>query len=227
VGLVLTLAAIVYVSPLRQIFHPASLAATKAWVLAQGPWAPLVFVLLTAIAVAAGLSRLLMAVLGGAMFGWFAGGIWALLGTLVGCWITFTYARWLGYEWIQARIGPRLSRLNETFRSHGLLMTFVLRCVPVGNCYAMNLILACSPISRRAFLLGTFPGLLPTTFIYALLGSAADGSVLVRVATASLMLVALGIACTLMASRSTWVWDHIAEFKGKALLFSWITSYDS
>lgn len=201
-GFLLILAAAVYLSPLRRVFHPASLSALEVWILALGPWAPLVFVGLTALVVAAGAPRLLMAVVGGAVFGWFAGGLLTLLGTVVGCWVTFTYARWLGYAWLQARLGQRLSRFNDVLRRHELLMTFGLRCAPVGNCHLMNLMLAFSPISCRAFLLGTTFGVLPTTIIYALLGSAAGGIWLLRVTIASGLLIALGLIYTLMASRS-------------------------
>ncbi|MDH3603601.1 MAG: VTT domain-containing protein [Candidatus Tectomicrobia bacterium] len=211
-GLLLLLAAVVYLSPLRQVFHPAARSALEAWIVALGPWAPFMFVLMTAMVVAAGAPRLLMAVLGGAVFGWFAGGMLTLLGTLIGCWITFTYARWLGYDWLQARLGPRLSRFNAVFRRHGFLMTFGLRCAPVGNCHMMNLMLAFSPISCRAFLLGTMCGVLPTTTLYALFGSAAGGSWFLRVTTASVLLIALGLIYTLIASRSQRVRDILTQF---------------
>ena len=211
VGLLLILAAIVYLSPLRQLLHPSSLAAIQAWIISRGAWAPLVFMLMTAAVVSAGAPRLLMAVLGGAVFGWLAGGMFTLVGTLAGCWITFTYARWLGYDWIQARLSLRLTKLSETFRHHGLLMTIALRCAPVGNCHVMNLLLSVTPISPWAFLAGTACGILPTTIIYALFGSAASGSVLIRVTTASLMLIALGLIYAVIASRSKRVRGLVAE----------------
>ncbi len=201
-GLLLSLAAIVYVSPLRHVLHPSSLSALKKWVLAQGAGAPLVFIAMTTTVVTIGAPRLLMAVLGGALFGGFAGGIFTLLGTLVGCWITFTYARWLGYAWIQAQLGQCLTQVNDLLHRHGLLTTVVIRSAPVGNCHLMNLLLALSPISSRAFLLGTLLGILPTTAIYALFGSAAGGSWLLRVTTSALLLLALGIIYTLLATRS-------------------------
>jgi uncharacterized membrane protein YdjX (TVP38/TMEM64 family) len=143
-----------------------------------------------------------MAILGGALFGWFAGATFTLLGTLLGCWMTFTYARWLGYDWLQARLGQRLSRLNDVFRRQGLLMTFMLRCAPIGNCHLMNLMLAFSPISCRAFLLGTTLGVLPTTIIYALLGSAGGGSWFLHMSTAFFLLLALGMAYALLTARA-------------------------
>jgi uncharacterized membrane protein YdjX (TVP38/TMEM64 family) len=214
-GLLLMLAAVVYLSPLRQVFHSAFLSALEAWILALGPWAPLVFVGMTTIVVAAGAPRLLMAVVGGAVFGWYAGGLLTLVGTLAGCWITFTYARWLGYEWLQARLGQRLSRFNDVLHRHEFLITFALRCAPVGNCHIMNLMLAFSPISCRAFLLGTTFGVLPTTTIYALLGSAAGGSWLLRITIASVLLIALGLVYTLLTSRSPRVRDVLTLFANR------------
>lgn len=212
-GVLLALTAVVSLSPLRQVLEPSSVTTIQAWIVTYGTWAPCVFILMTAGAVASGAPRLLMAVLGGVIFGWLEGGLLTLGGTLVGCGITFTYARWLGYDWIQSRLSVRLSKLSEIFRRHGLLMTVALRCAPVGSCHMMNLILAVTPISPWTFIVGTACGVLPTTMIYTLFGSAVSGSIFVRVATGSLMLVVLGLMYTVIVSRSKRVQGFVAEFR--------------
>ncbi len=181
----------------------------------MGAWGPLIFTLLTTGVVAAGVPRLWMTALGGFAFGWLTGAALALIGTLGGCWVTFTYARWLGREWVQARIGRRFTGLNDLFRRHGIVMTLVLRAAPVGNSHVSNLILALSPISRGAFLLGTALGILPTTVIYALFGSAASGSTIGRATTAILMLVTLSGIYYLLASRTALVRETLAVLSNK------------
>lgn len=199
----------VYLSPLRQWLSPASLDTLKLWIASMGSWGPFIFVLLTTVAVAIGAPRMWMAALGGFAFGWLAGGALALVGTLGGCWVTFTYARWLGNEWVQARIGKRLTKLNDLVRRHGIVMTLVLRFAPIGNSHVSNLMLALSPVSRQSFLIGTTLGVLPTTVIYALFGNAASSSPLGYLLMAVLLLLTLSGIYYLLARRSTLVRDTL------------------
>lgn len=214
-ALLVTCAAIIYLSPLRQWLNPESLDTLKGWIASMGAWSPLIFTLLTAVVVAAGAPRIWMAALGGFAFGWFAGAALALVGTLCGCWVTFTYARWLGREWVQARVGKRLTKLNDLLQRHGIVVTLVLRSAPIGNSHVSNLMLALSPISRGSFMIGTALGVLPTTVIYALFGSAASGSTIGRLTTAALLLVTLSGIYYLLASRSTLMRNTLTVLSNK------------
>ncbi|ETW99141.1 MAG: hypothetical protein ETSY1_16115 [Candidatus Entotheonella factor] len=214
-ALLITCAAAVYLSPLQQWLNPDSLEPLKGWIASMGAWGPLIFTLLTTVVVAVGAPRIWMAALGGFAFGWSAGAALALVGTLGGCWVTFTYARWLGREWVQARIGKRLTKLNDLLQHHGVVMTLVLRAAPIGNSHLSNLMLALSPISRGSFLIGTALGVLPTTVIYTLFGSAASGSTIGRLTTAALLLVTLSGVYYLLASRSTLVRNTLTVLSNK------------
>jgi len=215
IALLLVCVAIVYLSPLRQWLKPASLDTLKKWIISQGAWGPLIFVLLAAAGVAIGAPRLWMTALGGFAFGWLAGGALALTGSLGGSWLTFGYARYLGREWVQARVGRRLNRVNELIQQHGIMVTFVMRAAPIGNNYASTLILAVSPISPGSFLLGTALGILPSTAIYALFGSAASGGAIGRLTTAALLLLTLSGVYYVLARRSTLVRDALKAFSQK------------
>jgi uncharacterized membrane protein YdjX (TVP38/TMEM64 family) len=97
-----------------------------------------------------------------------------------------------------------------------MVMTLVLRSAPFGNNHVSNLLLALSPIARGPFLLGTALGVLPTTVIYALFGSAAtSGSTIGRLTTAALLLVTLSGVYYLLASRSTLVRDTLTVLSNK------------
>ena len=215
IALLTACAAMVYFLPLQQWLHPASIETLKAWIASLNGWGAPVFTLLTVVVVAAGAPRVWMAALGGFAFGWLAGSALALVGTLGGCWVTFTYARWLGREWVQARLGKRLTKLNDLLQRHGIVMTLVLRSAPIGNNHVSNLMLALSPISRSSFLIGTALGVLATTVIYALFGSAASGSTMGRITAAALLLVTLSGIYYLLASRSTLVRDALTVMSNK------------
>ncbi len=204
--LVIAGVAIVYVSPVRGLLSRTGIEGLRGWLASAGPWAPAVFLALTAGGVSIGAPRLLFAAVGGLSFGWLPGSLLALLGTLAGCLVTFGYARTLGRSWLQARSGARLERVNNAFRDHGILVNLAIRAAPVGNCHVANLLMAVSPISTRDFIIGTLLGTLPETVIYALFASAAaQGTLRAGLAHAvggGVLLLVLGTTHLMMLRRS-------------------------
>jgi uncharacterized membrane protein YdjX (TVP38/TMEM64 family) len=81
----------------------------------------------------------------------------------------------------------------------------LIRWAPVGNCFAVNLLMSLSPITLPVFVIGTTLGTLPETVIYALFGSAAastsGGQVVTRLLSGAMLLIALGVL-VFLASRS-------------------------
>lgn len=175
----------------------------RAWLAAEGDWAPVFFVGLNAAGVVLSLPRLAFAFLAGAVFGWQLGAPLAVLGTLLGSLVTFTWARWLGRPWVEARLAGRLGGLREACRDHGLLVNVVVRLAPVGSCHLTNLAFAVSPMPPGAFVLGTILGVLPDTIVYALIGSAAGGDSIDRLSWGLGLLALLGLLWFLLSRRST------------------------
>jgi uncharacterized membrane protein YdjX (TVP38/TMEM64 family) len=172
-----TCLAVVYASPLRELLLPEGLARLRAGLGQLGGWAPPVFVACCALGIGVGAPRLAFAALGGLAFGWVLGSLLAHLGTLGGCWIAYSWSRWLGRDWVERRMGNRTRRLMDHLRRRPLAVGLLIRVCPIGNNFATNLFFGLSPIATRHFLLGTVLGTLPQTVVYAVLGnSAADGS---------------------------------------------------
>lgn len=203
-ALVAAMLALVYLTPLREVFLPERIDAARQRIRELGALAPLVFVCATALAVTFGAPRLWFAAVGGMAFGWLSGAALAQVGTLAGCWLTFRAARALGNEFVQRRVGehmPRLEKLIAHVGEHGILANVLLRAQPVGNCFVMNTFMGVTPIRDRAFLIGTFLGTLPETVIYALFGSGLGGELAFRVGLGIFLLVCLGITTTWLTRR--------------------------
>jgi len=203
--------AVVYLTPLREWVReletgrmPARLADLRALARDAGLAGQAVYVAGGGLAVAVGVPRLAVAALGGAVFGWIEGAALAQVGTLVGCWATFALGRRLGHAWVAslvARRFPRAEALLDFISRHGFEANVVLRLTPVGNAFATNLLFAVSRVRLATFLAGTFVGVLPTTAIAALAGSAAKGTELAPRLLGSALALALLILGTVWWTR--------------------------
>lgn len=170
-GLFLVLA---YSSPLRSITPETGLDPWIERFRDLGPWAPVTFVLVVAVAVGVGLPRLLLATLGGALFGGWWGFCLSQIGTCIGCWLTFLGGRTLGPAYLMRTIlrrRPRAGHLLERIRRRGVMANILIRTVPVGSCFVTNLLMSVTSIRHRTFLVGTFLGVLPLTLAGVLIGS--------------------------------------------------------
>ena len=140
----------------------------------QGLWGEAVFLLLGAVATAVGAPRQGIAFLGGYAFGAVAGTGLALAGQLVGCALSFGWARLVGRGWAERRLagrfGRRLRPLRDALAASPFEATVALRLLPVGNNLALNLLAGMASIPLLPFLAASAIGYLPQTLVFALLG---------------------------------------------------------
>ena len=120
---------------------------------------------------AVGLPRQLVAFFGGYAFGVLQGTFLGALASLIGCVLTFFYARLFGRSVVRRLFPERLQRFDDFIREHPFNMTLLVRFLPVGNNLVTNLIAGVSHIPKWAFFSGSFAGYLPQTLIFALAGS--------------------------------------------------------
>ena len=184
-----------YLTPLRTLFQEPQLVSERLRGL--GPVAPLAFTLLVALLVALGVPRLLLCVAGGLTFGFLEGLLWSQLGTLVGSYATFLFARWSGREYLLRRF-PALARHEAALSGGGLWAVVLARQIPVTGIF-VNLILGFTRVRHRDFLLGTALGGLPEAIPVTLAGAgAAQGSLGRATLYLSLALAAAGLVALLL-----------------------------
>jgi uncharacterized membrane protein YdjX (TVP38/TMEM64 family) len=113
-----------------------------------------------------------MCLLSGALFGRAAGTAVASLGYTAGVTTAFLAARWLLQERVRRRFGGTwLGRVERGIARDGAYYLLTLRLMPSVPFFLVNLLMALTPIRTRTYVLVSWVGVLPMTFLYAGLGT--------------------------------------------------------
>lgn len=153
-------------------------ATLLGWVNGHTVLAPVIYLLLYIAVVAFSLpGGLVMTISGGFLFGFVAGGIYAVAGATVGATALFLIAKTSIGDYLLAKAGGTIQKMQQGFADNALSYLFVLRLIPIFPFFLVNLVPAFLGVPLRIYLIATFFGIMPATFIYALAGSGI-GSVL-------------------------------------------------
>jgi len=161
---------------LGRFLNLETLAEHRAWLLAQVQahplLAPAIYMLLYILVVAFSLpGGAVMTVTGGFLFGTLAGGIYAVIGATLGATALFLVAKTSIGDVLLAKAGDSIRRMQQGFSEDAMSYLFVLRLVPVFPFFLVNLAPAFLGVPLKTYLIATFFGIMPATFIYALAGS--------------------------------------------------------
>ena len=150
----------------------------QSWVGENGFLAALVYMAVYATAVAFSVpGATVLTVTGGFLYGPFLGTLYTVVGATAGSAAVFLAARYAFGDWLRTRAGPSIKRMEAEFRENGVSYMLVLRLVPLFPFFLVNLVPAFLGISFRLYLACTLVGIIPGSFVYALVGDGA-GAVL-------------------------------------------------
>ena len=145
------------------------------WVDAQvrdrGVAGMLLFVLACCVLGSVGLSRQVIAFLGGYAFGFSQGLVLSMLAVVGACITTFHVARGLLRGWLLTRMPARIQRVDRFLREHTFTMALLVRLLPLGSNWMINIAAGVSSVKRWPFFLGSALGYIPQMLIFSLLGS--------------------------------------------------------
>jgi uncharacterized membrane protein YdjX (TVP38/TMEM64 family) len=161
----------------------------------------LLFLLMGGLFTAIGLPRQIIAFLGGYAFGVTLGTLLGTLAALLGCGLSFAYARLFGKNLLRARLGERAGRFDRFIHDHPFSMTMLVRLLPIGNNLLTNLAAGISSIRAMYFLSGTFLGYLPQTLVFALVGSGVHIDPVLKLVLASGLFLISGVLGTYLYRR--------------------------
>jgi uncharacterized membrane protein YdjX (TVP38/TMEM64 family) len=184
------LALILSLALLGYLFNASDLGSSvnEAWIDARvrghGVNGALLFLLMGAIFTAIGLPRQIIAFLGGYAFSVSLGMLLGALAALLGCMLSFAYARFFGKGFLRSRLGERAGRFDRFIHDHPFSMTVLIRLLPVGSNLVTNLAAGISSIRPAYFFSGTFLGYLPQTLVFALVGSGVHIAPVLKIALA-------------------------------------------
>jgi uncharacterized membrane protein YdjX (TVP38/TMEM64 family) len=121
----------------------------------------------------------MMTIVGGFLFGPVLTASYVVFAATLGATILFVVARTTVGNRLRARAGPWLKKMEAGFQDNALSYLLVLRLVPLFPFFIVNLAPAFLGVGLRTYIVGTFFGIIPGTFVFALAGGGV-GSVLDR-----------------------------------------------
>jgi uncharacterized membrane protein YdjX (TVP38/TMEM64 family) len=153
----------------------SALAQNRDWLcgLVQqwGILAGLVYIVVYAALVALSVpGAAILTIAGGFLFGTWIGGLCAVIGATLGATAIFLAARG-GLGGLAQRAGRFVGRLEAGFRADAFNYLLVLRLVPIFPFWLVNLVPALVGVRLPTYMLATFLGILPGTFVFASLGN--------------------------------------------------------
>jgi uncharacterized membrane protein YdjX (TVP38/TMEM64 family) len=151
--------------------------ALQNWVDASPVRAVAVFIAVYATAVAISFpGASILTIFGGYLFGLTLGVPAIVVAATLGASIIFVASKTALGDFLHKRAGGFVKKMEQGFRDDELNYMFVLRLVPVFPFWAINIAAGLLGVSLRNFLIGTFFGIIPGTFVYASIGNAAGAA---------------------------------------------------
>ncbi|RMG36661.1 MAG: sulfurtransferase [Gammaproteobacteria bacterium] len=171
-------------------------ARLYSWIDHGGAWAPMLFMLLYALATVLFAPGSVITLAGGALFGPVWGTLYNLVGATLGATFSFLIARYLAGDWAERRAGRRLRRLKRGVDAEGWRFVALVRLVPLLPFNLLNYALGLTGIRLWHYVLTSFVFMLPGALAYTWLGylgreAVAGGSGLIQKGLFALALLAL------------------------------------
>jgi uncharacterized membrane protein YdjX (TVP38/TMEM64 family) len=114
-----------------------------------------------------------LTITGGFLFGTWLGGLYSLIGATIGGSIVFLIARTSVGDLLRERAGSALRKLEAGFREDSASYLLFLRLVPLFPFWLVNLVPAFFDVSLRSFVIFSFIGMAPGSFVYSSVGAGA------------------------------------------------------
>lgn len=160
----------------RDKINPAMLDAWLGSLGSFGPWAPVGYVALYALATVALVPGAIFGLAGGVLFGAIWGSLWNLLGATLGATLAFLVARYIAADWVARKAGGLLKRLIEGVDAEGWRFVALVRLVPLFPFNLSNYALGLTRIPLPHYVIATLVFMVPGVVAYTWLGHAGRGA---------------------------------------------------
>lgn len=200
-----------------------NLEALNALLAALGPWAPIGYVVLYALATVAFMPGAVFALAGGALFGPIWGTLWNLAGATLGASFAFLVARYVGGKWVERQAGGLLKRLIDGVDAEGWRFVAFVRLVPLFPFNLSNYVLGLTRIPFCHYVVATFVCMVPGAVAYTWLGHAGRGMLAGEANAVRYGLMSLGLLAAIallprligrMRSQQV-TWIEVGELAGR------------
>jgi uncharacterized membrane protein YdjX (TVP38/TMEM64 family) len=147
-------------------------AALESWIRDAGLVAPLLFILIYALAAVLFLPGSVLTLAGGALFGPVLGAFYNLTGATLGATLAFLIARYLASDWVAEKTGGRVKQLINGVEGEGWRFVAFVRLVPLFPFNLLNYALGLTRLRLLHYIIATYVFMLPGAIAYTYLGYA-------------------------------------------------------
>lgn len=153
------------------VFDDFTVERIEAFVAGFGRFAPLAYILLLAVSIIISqIPNIPLAIASGMLFGTFWGGIYSMIGGMLGATACFFIARLVGIAFIKKVVGKIPCFTEHCKEKHLILLVFLSRLVPFVSFDLVSYCAGLTNLKPRTFLAATFFGMIPMTFLFTHLG---------------------------------------------------------
>lgn len=169
------------------------LARLEAAIASAGPFGPLVYIAIYAVATLLFVPGAIFSLVGGALFGPLWGTLLNLVGATLGATAAFLLARYVAADWVRQKAGGWLDRLITGVEAEGWRFVAFVRLVPLFPFNLSNYALGLTRISLVPYVAASFICMAPGALAYTWLGFAGREAVAGNAAAIRYGLVALAL----------------------------------
>ncbi|MCK9227746.1 MAG: VTT domain-containing protein [Syntrophorhabdaceae bacterium] len=146
--------------------------ALRTMIAGYGALAPVIYMLIYAIAPSLFLPGLPITIVGGILFGPFWGVVYAITGATIGACVAFLVSRYLAREWVAERLkSPRWRRLDEAVERHGWRVVAFTRLIPLFPFNLLNYAFGLTKIHFVHYAVTSFFAMLPACIAFIVFSS--------------------------------------------------------
>lgn len=164
---ILSVLAFIYHSALLELFKTLEHQSVMNLLLVAG-----ILIALKSIAAPLGIPGTPLTLITGSIFGVWVGTLVALIGNTIGATLAFLLARYIFRDYGKKLLAkyPKLEKYVDSLEKKGLSTILFLRLVPLFPFNAINFLLGVTPIPLWTYVIGSFVGMIPGTFLFVYLG---------------------------------------------------------
>lgn len=151
------------------------LALLVTWIAEHPGQAYFVYFVSYVAATVLAIPAVLLTLAGGLLFGVWKGTALVSLSSVAGATAAFVVGRTFARNWVSRVIAgqPRFAALDRAIRRRGFWIVFLTRLSPAFPFNMLNYLYGVTGVPLRSYVLGTWLGMVPGTFLYVYLGSVA------------------------------------------------------
>ena len=170
------------------------IAGLETWLAARPTTAPILFIAIYTILVPLFFPSILLALMGGALFGPLWGSLYNEISAVLGATVCFVLARYLSADWVERNIPANLRFLKQGIEKEGKRFVLMVRLIPWAPYALLNYTLGITSIRLFSLISITALCIFPRIVAYSYIGHAGHMALAGKETVGLVMLVPVGLA---------------------------------